>query len=65
MVKPERDAQQHLQPDRAVGSIREGQALGVYILRIMRRDDDIECAVLQRLDHRRCIEAVDETVIER
>ena len=36
-MQPQRDAEQRLQPDRAVGGIGEGQPLGVDVLRIVRR----------------------------
>jgi hypothetical protein len=52
VMQPERCPEQRFQPDRAGRCIGKRQALGVDILRIMRGHDDVDGAVLERLDHR-------------
>ena len=55
VIEAQGRSQHRFEPDRAVGGIGEGQALGIDILRIVRGDDDVDRAVGKRLDHRHAV----------
>ena len=50
MDEAQPDGEHGLQPDRAVGGLGERLALALHVLRIVRRADDVDRAVGERLD---------------